>query len=292
MMEDPDTTRAWAAGPDGDAAFACDTSGARWPCAAPHPSGAGDGAEDGQIRAVTRALIVLEAINRLQKPNMISIARDVGLHYSTVYRLTQSLVNSGFVGYSSATRVYWPAPRCQLLSSGFGEAERLRTLATPLLKQWTRRHNWPVAVLTRRNELMTIAASTDEITSQTFVDYAPGDNFPILETASGRAYLAFCDADERETLLAKLADGQECDWLWSELNQVRTNGYATRARVLCNLTPGKTSALSVPLFGETRLLGVVTLTYFERAMRTQDAVDVFLGSIIDLASAISTSRRG
>lgn len=239
-----------------------------------------------QIRAVTRALDVLVAINEFANPTVTEIARAVSLPYSTAYRLIQTLVQAGYVSQANGIRRYSPASSCFLLSRGFSPTEHWGRLAMPLLAEWTRCHHWPVAFLVRSGTLMTIKASTDKMTSQTFVDYAQGDCFAADQTASGHAYMAFCDPVERSEMLATLGLGDQ-DWFHAELDFVRKRGYASRMRVLCNQTPGKTSALSVPVVVNGAAIGVVTMTYFDRAMNVDKAVSSFFESLEKLATSIA-----
>lgn len=56
-----------------------------------------EGVQYGVVQSVQRALRVLESIASQRETRLTDVAKDVGLHKSTVFRLLQTLVDAGYV---------------------------------------------------------------------------------------------------------------------------------------------------------------------------------------------------
>jgi IclR family mhp operon transcriptional activator len=122
----------------------------------------------------------------------------------------------------------------------------------------------------------------------------------MLESSSGKAYLAFCPGDERDALLGtfqgsdnaidgapmRLADIPKL------LDIIRQNGYATHRRTRHTENPGKTSSISTPVFAGEHLIGTLTLIFFASAMTMETAIAQFAEPLKETAKAVSASLDG
>jgi IclR family mhp operon transcriptional activator len=113
----------------------------------------------------------------------------------------------------------------------------------------------------------------------------------MLASAAGRAYLAFCSAQQRDALLELLARSSlpedrlarnrtEVERL---LNETRTQGFgmAHRARRVSEET-----SLAIPVRGKDRILATVTVRYAATAVPLRAAVDQFLPKMREVAQKI------
>ena len=247
------------------------------------------------IRAITRGLSVLQAVNRGGSLTMMEIARTSQVPYPTACRIVQTLLHEGMIEREPARKRYRATALVQSLASGYHDESRLVEVSRPHIEALTDRLLWPISVTSRVGAHMMVRDSTHARTSLTLNNYYPGFTLPIMECSSGKAYMAFCSDDEREPLLEGLrtievAAERMATLLLSNdslLKEIRRNGYATQSRNAYTANPGKTSSIAVPLFRGQELAGAITVIFFAVAMPMEQAVDKFLGPLNETARAIS-----
>jgi len=246
------------------------------------------------IRAVCRALDVLKAINRLRGGTLAEISKAVSLPYATCFRIVQTLMHEGMVAQEPFRKRYHATEMVLALASGYQADDRLVATARPAMEAFTARYLWPLGLTVRVGSHMLMKFTTHALTTQTFELYYPGDTQPMAESASGRAWLAFCDAQEREKVLEALGLQDPDGTLGLRLLQggellaaIRAQGFASYERTPFNRTPGQTSAIAVPVFCGGRVSGCLTMVFFASAMPMAEAVARYVTPMQALAGEIS-----
>jgi IclR family transcriptional regulator, mhp operon transcriptional activator len=247
------------------------------------------------IRAITRGLSVLQAINRGGSITMMEIARTSQVPYPTACRIVQTLLHEGMIEREPARKRYRATALVQTLASGFHDDSRLVALARPHIDALCDKLLWPISITSRVGAHMMVRDSTHTKTSLTLNNYYPGFTLPIMECSSGKAYMAFCSDAEREHLLEGLrtiegAAERMATLLLSNdslLKEIRSKGYATQSRNAYTANPGKTSSIAVPLFRHGEVVGSIVLIFFAVAMPMEKAIEQFLTPLRATADAIS-----
>ena len=247
------------------------------------------------IRAITRGLSVLQAINRGGAITMMEIARSSRVPYPTACRIVQTLLHEGMIEREPARKRYRSTALVQTLASGFHDDSQLVSVARPHIEALCKQLLWPISVTSRVGGHMMVRDSTHTMTSLTLNNYYPGFTLPLMECSSGKAYMAFCSDDERDQLLEGLrtiegAAEKMATLLLSNdglLRDVRKNGFATQARNSYTANPGKTSSIAVPIFRDGQVSGAIVLIFFSVAMSMEKAIDQFSGPLKDIAETIS-----
>jgi len=247
------------------------------------------------IRAITRGLSVLQAVNRGGSITMMEIARTSQVPYPTACRIVQTLLHEGMIEREPARKRYRATALVQSLASGYHDDSKLVEIARPHIEALTDKLLWPISITSRVGAHMMVRDSTHTRTSLTLNNYYPGFTLPIMECSSGKAYMAFCSDAEREHLLEGLrtiegAAEKMATLLLSNdnlLREVRSQGYATQSRNAYTANPGKTSSIAVPLFRGDEVAGAITIIFFSVAMPMEKAVAQFLSPVTDTARAIS-----
>ncbi|MDZ5649456.1 helix-turn-helix domain-containing protein [Nitrospirillum sp. BR 11828] len=250
------------------------------------------------IRAISRAIAVLKAINRHGSLTMMDIARAAGLPYPTTCRLVQTLIFEGLVEQEPDRKQYRPTALVQSLAYGFQQDDRLVEVARPHILALTRRIGWPVSIAMRVGAAMVLRDSTHAKTPLTFDHYYPGFTVPLLESASGKLSLAHAPAEERRALLAwmEAAGAVAPAYLRAaatlvDVTRIRRQGYAVQDLNHHNLTPGKTSSIAVPIFLGDQFKAAMTLIFFASSMDMGAALDRYLGDLRATAQAIGAALR-
>jgi IclR family transcriptional regulator, mhp operon transcriptional activator len=246
------------------------------------------------IRSISRAIAVLQSINRRGSLTMMQIADAAEVPYPTACRIVQTLLFEGLIEREPARKRYRPTALVQSLSHGFQTDDRLVQVARPHIVALTKKVAWPVSIATRVGQSMMVRDSTHTLTSLTLSNYYPGFTLPLIECASGRCYLAFAPDEERESVLAGLktlpgdVDPRNLKLVQSGsmLEEIRQLGYATKGRNRYTATPGRTSSIAVPVFENGEFVGSLTFIFFAVAMKMQDAVTLYVDDLKKTASDI------
>ncbi|MEQ8733393.1 MAG: helix-turn-helix domain-containing protein [Rhodospirillaceae bacterium] len=246
------------------------------------------------VRSVSRAIELLQYINREDGPTLLQLQHLSGLPYPTVGRLVKSLALIGLVEATPSTKRYYPTGLVLTLSSGFQEDDQLAESASPVLSELTRTLNWPTSLAIRVGGRMMIKQSTHRETSLVLSHYNAGFTLPLTECASGLAYLAFCNEDERDTILAGLKDhhpasstkGTALAKRIDSLEKIRDLGYATFDRTMLSREPGKTSSIAVPVLVNDVAVAAVALVFFASAMKMSEAIEKYVTRLQEAANEI------
>lgn len=250
---------------------------------------------EGSIRSISRAISVLQAINRHGSLTLTEIARSANIPYPTAIRIVRTLLEERLIEQEPARKRYRPTALIQTLACGFQNHDRLVSTARPHIQDLTHRIGWPISVVTRVGPSMVVRDSTSTLTSLTFNNYYPGWQVPLLPSSSGRVYFAFASPEEQEDLLKHYRSRPgDVDALMlrefesgSAIARIREQGYAAVARTGYSANPGKTSSVAVPLLQGDTLLGALNMVFFANALSIPDAISRFLEPLKETAANIS-----
>ncbi len=252
-----------------------------------------DGARESTrpIRALNRGLEVLTELNRLERAAINTLASAVGLPRTTTYRILETLRLAGYVDRDAHDDCYRPTIMVRALSEGFDDEALVAHIAKPLLAALGAQIVWPVAVATACGATMMIRETTDRQSPLALEQYSAGVRVPMLASAAGRAYLAFCPAPQRDALLESLARSSlpedrlarnriEVERL---LNETRTQGFGMshRARRVSEET-----SLAIPVRAKERILATLTVRYASTAVPLRTAIEQFLPKMREVAQKI------
>src|SRR5882757_5225006 len=254
-----------------------------------------DGARDSTrpIRALNRGLDVLTQLNRLERAPINTLAGAVRLPRTTTYRILETLRLAGYVVRDPHDDCYRPTIMVRALSEGFDDEAMVAHIAKPHLATLGAQIVWPVAIATPSGATMMIRETTDRESPLALERYSAGVRVPMLASAAGRAYLAFCSTPQRDAMLELLArSSQPEDRLARNrieverlLSETRTQGFgmAHRARRVSEET-----SLAIPVRAKDRIIATVTVRYAATAVTLRTAVEQFLPKMREVAQKIET----
>jgi IclR family mhp operon transcriptional activator len=245
------------------------------------------------IRALNRGLDVLTELNRLERAAINTLAAAVRLPRTTTYRILETLRLAGYVARDPHDDCYRPTIMVRALSDGFDDEAMVAHIAKPHLAALGAQIVWPVAIATPSGATMMIRETTDRESPLALERYSAGVRVPMLGSAAGRAYLAFCSGQERDALLELLSRSSlpedrmarsriEVERL---LNETRSQGFgmAHRARRV-----SEEISLAIPVRAKDRILATVTVRYAATAVPLRTAVEQFLPKMREVAHKIET----
>jgi len=251
----------------------------------------GGKARTGSVRALERGLALLVAMNRRKLSSVVELARDTLLPRPTVYRLLETLTKAGFVRRSRPLDRYCLSRQVRTLSDGFAEDDWIADVAAPLMIEFTRQVVWPVALLTFEEGRMLVRETTHEASALSIDHGMVGRRLPMLRTAAGRCYLAFCPDKERRAILDLLSRSRapenrgagETQRLAKLFAAIRAKGHAIQDR---EINP-KATGIAVPICHGGRVLGCMSLIWISSALTIEDAETRLLPPLLSTAGRIA-----
>lgn len=231
-------------------------------------------AERNVAQTFARGLLVLTHLNQHNGSTARHVAQRAGLNEVITRRLLDTLLGEGFVLKNADTGQYWLQPQIAALSSGFRDDRWITEIAEPVMKRLGRQVVWPASLVTPSGLTLTVRTNTDEYSPLTIRKTPIGTFYPLVNSASGPVYLAFCDAEERATLV---------DLLWTTERASLKSRYQTKAALSAHLAtvrrqgyccfngPERLSAIAVPVSREGRAVAALSLRYFTAAMSSREA---------------------
>ena len=243
------------------------------------------------IRALTRGLDALTVLNLRNGATVSEVAQEIRLPRTTVYRILETLCEAGFAFRDAADDRYRLAESVKQLSDGFVDEEWVRQIATPLIQELSREVVWPIAISTLCGSSMLIRETTDHVSPLAMERYSPGFRFPLLTSASGRLYLAFCPLPERTALIDILSRSNKPEAKLARspadmeriLAEIKAQGFATAAtsrRISDDLS------IAVPVIVEGKILAGVGIRVSAVAMPAKIAIERFLPRLRECAARI------
>ena len=222
------------------------------------------------IRALSRGLAVLAALNRHGTATVVTLARETGLSRATVYRIMQTLLDDGYVARGTTEDRFIPRQRVRELAEGFEDEHWISAVAKPALAALTARILWPSDVATLEGTRMVIRDTTHRIAPLSIDHGMVGRRLPMLASTVGLAYLAFAPPAERDALLALLA-------------VTRRRGYGLRQG---GAPWPHTGSIGLPIRHEGRVLGCINVIWMARVVRQEEGVRQCLEPLRETAATI------
>ena len=244
------------------------------------------------IRALTRGLDALTVLNLRNGATVSEVAQEIRLPRTTVYRILETLCESGFAFRDASDDRYRLAEAVKQLSDGFVDEDWITQVASPLIHELNRDVVWPIALSTLSGSTMMVRETTDHLSPLAVERYSSGFRFPLLTSAAGRLYLARCGDAERASLLATLAKSAKPEAMLARntveldkiLQEIRSLGFATAATAR-RISDDFSIAVSVDHDG--RMLAGLGIRISGSAMPPMTAIERFLPKLRDCAARIT-----
>jgi IclR family transcriptional regulator, mhp operon transcriptional activator len=246
------------------------------------------------VESVRRAFALLEELNRQRITSVQHLHAATGLPKSTIVRLLETLRILGYVTNDPRQGGYQVASGVRSLSSGFHGDPLVVEAARPWSIEFTRQFKLPVGIAVFDRDSMIVRFSTISDSPMSPFHATINLRLRVLTRAMGRAYLAYCPAEEREYILQVLASSshpedeiaRHREEVVDIIDRVRRNGFAERSPAV---EPKSSNTFSVPILLEGNVLATIGLTYFSSSMPKAKAISAYVPRLMDLAKNIESS---
>jgi IclR family mhp operon transcriptional activator len=243
------------------------------------------------VRSVVRAIDLLQALNRQAVSTLDVLHEQTRIPKPSLVRLLQTLESRGLVKHAPQHGAYFLTSSVRSLSSGYHSEPMVVEVAAPLMDELTLRVKWPMAVAMLEDSAMVVRYSTIPLSPLAMRHSTINVRLSLVSRAIGRAYLAFCTAEQQEALLQGVMKAptpedeaaRDRATLQTVLAKVHDAGYALRDP---DVWPA-TNTLAVPVFDAHGVAASLGLTFFSSTMKPEQAVERYLRPIQDVANQVS-----
>ncbi|WP_417522172.1 DNA-binding transcriptional regulator [Marinobacter sp.] len=235
------------------------------------------------VRGLARGLALLNALNREIMGATPSRLSDLtGIHRTTVRRLLETLQNEGYVRRSPSDDSYRLTLKVRELSEGFRDEHWISALAAPQLGELLTEVLWPTDLTTLDVDAMVVRETTHRFSRLSFHRSMVGRRLPLLETASGLAYIAFCPQKEREALITLLASRDD------EEGEIARDSKRVNNLILRTQRKGfgenymnwnqeeRIASIAIPIRSKEEVIACLNLVYIAEAMSIDQAAKKYL----------------
>lgn len=209
------------------------------------------------------------------------VAAAIDLPRTTTYRILETLCIAGYAYRAASDERYRLTILVRGLSDGFDDEAWITQIARPYIYELCTELVWPIAVATVSGTTMLVRQTTDHRSPLAIEKRGPGFRVPILASASGLAYLAFCPREQREALMDLLAKSRREEdkparnrkKIYEILTEIKKRGYSTsrRARRVSDEL-----SLSVPVLAGDRLVAALTIRFASTAVPEAEGAKRFV----------------
>jgi IclR family mhp operon transcriptional activator len=242
------------------------------------------------MRGAERTLGVLAALNRHNGATVSQLAAATGISRPALYRVLETLCAQGYAVRRPDRDTYELTPLVRSLSDGFKDEDWVRTVATPVIKELQEQVVWPTDLSTFHGNAMYLRETTRRASPMTIDRVMVGLRLPMLRSAAGRAYLAWCPAREQELILENLrasghpddARARDAQWVRNLIANTRRRGYGERQEEVVE----RTGAVAIPIRHGQRVTACLSITFIASALTPQQAARRHLDQLRAAAAAI------
>jgi IclR family transcriptional regulator, mhp operon transcriptional activator len=254
------------------------------------------------VKSVRRALNVLTTLNRLRIASLGDLHEETGLPKSTIVRMLDTLIADGYVIRDNLCGGYRVTHKVRGLDAGYDGIAEVLEASQVFAVELTERIKWPVGIGVLDGDAMAVHFWTGPISPWVHVNTLLGNRPKLLTSAMGRAWLAFCPAEERDQILARMratapsfGETEEAAFR-ALLERVRDQGYAQRAPYT---EPRRNTTIALPIRHLDTVLASMTVSFFTSAVPVREVAGQIIaplratvGKIEKLYACMHASRDG
>jgi IclR family mhp operon transcriptional activator len=233
-----------------------------------------------EIRVLQRGLQLLELANLHSGAQLRDFVRLTHLPKTTVHRILENLCAAGYMRRAPDSHRYYVTLQAHRLSDGYYDGGWISEAARPILEELAEAVRFPVAIATPYGAAMMLRDNTDASSALAPNVYARGTVLPLLTSASGKIFLAYCDGVTRKTLLDVCARSSEPDnemarhpkMVRAALTRIKQQGYAFGQGARKTEVAVPTSTIAVPIRSRGQLIGCLAMRYLSDSLTRRTIV--------------------
>jgi IclR family mhp operon transcriptional activator len=154
------------------------------------------------VSASLKVLQVLEALNDVGPAGLTAIHNRARLPKATTLRMLETLCSVGYATYDSGEKKFAVGLQALALSQGYNAMDEIVAVARPVMSDLRIDLGWPSDIVVCHDDRLIIADTNTRQAQFSMVRAGgAGAQLPFSISATGRAWLAFCEDDMRKRIL-------------------------------------------------------------------------------------------
>ncbi len=246
-----------------------------------------------EIRAVARAIEVLEAAADLGTVKIGELASYSGIDRATLYRLVHTLKRKGYLKRRSEDGAISLTERILQIADGVRYDDVATQVVSPFMKHLTEAVLWPSDFATLLAGRITIQASSHRYSPMSVHRRLVGKTRPLFRSALGLAYLSALNRNDLLHILdvssrvgltdpRDLAARKDID---QRIDAVHRKGYAESV----GLVEENIRAIALPVRLGRKPVGAMNIVFFRSALTPAAAADAYLNQLRDTVARAETA---
>lgn len=257
------------------------------------------------IHALARGLTVLRLLQTSGALGLHGLHQQTGIPKASLLRILKTLKQQGMIWQRMVDDAYVPSFSLSELAGRMDQEHALVEVASPILEALSEQIKWPSVLAVPRLTHMEVLETN---VSRAYFDKIPlgpvGFRVNMLRSASGRAFLAFCEDPVREAILSALRRSTHHGdrmahvpaFVQTVLAQGRAQGFALRdpdfggdfdaGRAV--IDDGRES-LAVPIRVGDHVPGTINITWAQRVFKRDAAIARFFAPAAQAAESIANA---
>jgi IclR family mhp operon transcriptional activator len=255
------------------------------------------------IESLARGLAVLQLIQAAGDVSLHDLHRMSGIPKASLLRILKTLAERGMIWQRILDNHYIPSYSLSELANRVDRETRLVEVASPVLEALTGEVKWPSVLAAPRLTCMEVIEAN---TPRSYFHHIPlgplGFQINMLRSATGRAYIAYCEDAKREAILDALRrTGRNGDRMAAVPEMVaeaiaitREQGFGLRdADFGGSYDEGRAShddgrdSVGVPIIVGYSTVGAINITWAQKVLPRAQAIERFVGPLQVAAREIS-----
>ncbi|MEO8858165.1 MAG: helix-turn-helix domain-containing protein [Burkholderiaceae bacterium] len=259
-----------------------------------------DTAQVRSIASLKRGLEILSLVASRDGLALHQLHTASGVPKASLLRILKTLMEHGLVHRRSDDGAYVPAQASEAGRASHAGPTALPQALPGLLKALRECLPWPSDVAIARGVKMRVIDSNRLEYGRVWQPSVVGEEVDMIDSAMGRAYLAFLPLDACRALVEQGLSGggtraRRREAIESELALTRRRGFGQRDGLYAGPDANhgrQLSAIAVPILGGKTVLGCVSCVWNRRTSSQSEVLELALAHLVRLAAMLGASVVG
>jgi IclR family mhp operon transcriptional activator len=242
------------------------------------------------VEAVVRALEILRIVNAQGVATVGGLHAVTNQNKSTIVRMLQTLIEQGYITADEYCGGYRVTDRVQDLSSAYISTSRIIEVTRLHAIEFTRTFKWPLSLGIKDGDALAVHFDTAGISPWVSDANLLRTNPDFYRSAIGRAYCAFCPADELDDIMARLR-GDASNPLSAAEEQFYRRTLAVFARrgyaeAHPSDTPPRVNMVAMPMWISGELASVICCSFYRSVISEAAIAERIVQPMCEMIAAI------
>jgi IclR family mhp operon transcriptional activator len=247
------------------------------------------------IAALGRGIDVLLALQDRHVASLQDLHQQTGLSKTTLIRILHTLHRKGLVWQRMADGAFLASHRLRSHVQ-VNDVDWLVETAAPILQRLCRQVSWPSVLSVPKEDHMAVIETNSPLASFDLIVGPIGARIDMLRSSSGRAFLAFSDAEQRAAVLRRLRataspgprTSWDDDWIRHIIATTRQRGYGVRAHDYVGLYNDDRASIAMPVIVTGTVLCCINLTWRAKVLSVEEIAHLHIDALRDAVRTLET----